>query len=421
MGVSSTVVQTPLLGRPETRLRGRWLNIARVSTIAVALASIALFCLMFPAIVAFLETPCADGNCPLTPAQAQTLGALGLTTGNYALFNMVILFIEGVPALLVAVIIFWRRSDDWLALLVALQLANPTDSIVGATGIWQTPEAVLHDFFLVAFYLTFTLFPSGRFVPRWASWFVVAWAVFIFGQLFVSQVDLPGWVVGPLYLIFYANLLFCQIYRYWRASSPVERQQTKWVVLGLVVALVANIAYWQPAAFIPALSQPDSLYSPVVYPIYQLITISIPLSFGVAILRYRLWDIDTIINKALVYGSLTALLGALYVGLIIGLTNLAGILTDTDSQPVALVISTLVIAALFQPVRHRIQSFIDRRFYRKKYDAEKTLAAFSKALRNEVDLEQVRQQFLSIVQETMQPTQVSLWLRQSEREQRPLP
>ena len=131
--------------------------------------------------------------------------------------------------------------------------------------------------------------------------------------------------------------------------------------------------------------------------------------------RSRLWDIDTLINKALVYGLLTGLLGALYAGLIIGLVSLTSAITGaTADEPVALVISTLAIAALFQPVRHRIQAIIDRRFYRRKYDAEKTLAAFSATLRQEVDLEELRAHLQAVVQETMQPAHVSLWLRAPE-------
>ena len=136
-------------------------------------------------------------------------------------------------------------------------------------------------------------------------------------------------------------------------------------------------------------------------------------------LRSHLWDIDTLINKAMVYGSLTGLLGTLYAGLIIGLESLAGLFGGMAAQnPVALVVSTLAIFALFLPARRRIQSFIDRRFYRKKYDAEQTLAAFSASLRQEVDLEQLREQLLAAVQETMQPAHVSLWLRQPERSPR---
>jgi hypothetical protein len=139
-----------------------------------------------------------------------------------------------------------------------------------------------------------------------------------------------------------------------------------------------------------------------------VVQVCLPLSLGIAILRSRLWDIDVIINKTLVYGGLSVLLGALYAGLIIGLESLAGLFGgQAASNPLVLVISTLVIAALFLPVRGRIQNVIDRRFYRRKYDAEKTLASFSATLQSEVDLQDLHAHLLAVVQETMQPAHVS--------------
>jgi hypothetical protein len=144
------------------------------------------------------------------------------------------------------------------------------------------------------------------------------------------------------------------------------------------------------------------------------------LSVSIPILRYRLWDIDVLINRMLVYGSLTALLVGLYVGLILALQALVRAVTGSLAQsPLVIVASTLVIAALFQPLRHRLQTIIDRRFYRRKYDAAKVLAAFSATLRNEVDLEQLREQLVAVVQETMQPAHVSLWMRQPRKAQTP--
>jgi hypothetical protein len=153
----------------------------------------------------------------------------------------------------------------------------------------------------------------------------------------------------------------------------------------------------------------------ILIPIGNVVPILIPLSFGFAILRSRLWDIDIIIHRTLVYGTLTVLLAMVYFGGVIGLHSLVHRLTgQVLDSPLVIVGSTLLIAALFQPLRHRIQNTIDRRFYRRKYDAVRTLEAFSADLRNEVDLNTLTEHLVAVVQETMQPTHISLWLRNPE-------
>ena len=192
------------------------------------------------------------------------------------------------------------------------------------------------------------------------------------------------------------------IVRFRRAKGD-ERLQLKWLAYGTFLSLliiVAIIVYIFTSVDI----------GPFASTLFYIPVLSITISAGIAILRYRLYNIDILINRTLVYGALTALLI---------LQSLVGVFGGKISQtPLVIVGSTLVIAALFQPLRRRIQQVIDRRFYRRKYDAAKTVEAFSATLRNELDLSQLREHLITVVQETMQPTYVSLWLRQPERDKK---
>src|SRR6266699_4085421 len=189
------------------------------------------------------------------------------------------------------------------------------------------------------------------------------------------------------------------------------------VALG-VLAVFALLVSFFLTLLVPSLNQSGSLYQ-LLFNIdtgISPLNFLLPLCFGIAILRYRLWDIDVLINRKLVYGTLTVLLTGVYISLIIGLSALLRGLINQGSG-LAIVLSTLAIYVLFQPLRRRLQAIIDRRFYRSKYDAAKTMAAFSATLRQEVDLDQLRKQLLAVVQETMQPAHVFLWLRPPEREE----
>jgi hypothetical protein len=183
-----------------------------------------------------------------------------------------------------------------------------------------------------------------------------------------------------------------------RGATGVERQQMKLFVYGVTVALIITTV----SIF--------TGWNGVVGDVASVALSLVPITVGAAILRYRLYDIDLIINRTLVYGSLTLTLGALYVGGVIGLEALFRAVTGQRSD-LAVAVATLGVAALFNPWRRRIQAFIDRRFYRHKYDATRTLASFAARLRDEVDLDQLTGDLLAAAQETLQPVSSSLWVR----------
>jgi len=188
----------------------------------------------------------------------------------------------------------------------------------------------------------------------------------------------------------------------------VERQQIKW----FAYAAAATVSSSTLAHIIPGVIDTPLWFERAGFVLNVVFVPAIPVSVGIAILRYRLYDIDRIINRTLVYGALSVTLALLYLGGVT-LTQIAfGALTGRGDLPqFAIVASTLAIAALFNPLRHRIQSFIDKRFYRKKYDARKTLESFSAKLRDETDLDALSEDLVEVARETMQPTHASLWLR----------
>jgi len=354
---------------------------------------------------------------PISPARMES--PVGLSLDFYARYNVLLTFIFLFVSLAVGTVIFWRRSQDRVALLASFALilfpiTVNNVNLVTLPPAWQLPVQCLQFLGQVCAGLFFYLFPSGHFVPRWLRWVAIAliayWVVDIFLPASLFSDSLLGFA---LFLGLEASQVGVQVYRYRRVSTLLQRQQTKWVIFGITVGLggvlVEFVVVYVPLIFVSSIHI-GALAWMLFFTIQAFLTLLFPLSIGIAMLRSRLWDIDRLINRTLVYGTLTASLALLYFGLIFALQSLfQGVFKQNNA--VAIVVSTLVIYALFQPLRHRIQQFIDRRFYRSKYDAAKTLEAFSATLRNEVDLGQLREHLLNVVQETMQPAHVSLWLR----------
>ena len=290
---------------------------------------------------------------------------------------------------------------------------------------WLSTWLFVPALFCIPVYL-FLLFPDGRLVSR--RWRPVAWlagagllATTVGSALSPGRLDGPPFetIENPAglagggealnvttvlgYWLTLASILLAGVslvLRFRRADGP-ERQQLKWFASAAALFAATTIVY---TFFLAGVAEQAGQISTL------LAFAGIPIAVGVAILRHRLYDIDVVINRTLVYGSLTIMLVALYFGGIVVLQRVFVVLTGQQST-LAVVTSTLAIAALFNPLRRRIQSLVDRRFYRSKYDARKTLEAFSAKLRDETDLQTLNNDLVGVVAETMQPAHVSLWLR----------
>ncbi|HXZ04473.1 MAG TPA: hypothetical protein VEH81_06540, partial [Ktedonobacteraceae bacterium] len=368
---------------PEMSLHGSGLLIARIAWIVLTLIILTLNIVMIPRYYAALLAHCTPGpECyaiSLNVYDRLLLHQFGISRGFVAAWQVMLDAVSVLVCCALGTLIFWRKSSDRMALFCAFMLVLFGGA--GYTGILQDTLAPLSTAWFVligtldllgqcSFMIFFFLFPGGRFVPYWTRWLVPCVVLYWIYNIFIyGQFSLYFWT----YLVFF-TLLLCivgaQVYRYRRVSATRERQQTKWVVFGFSIGIVGFIIVLIVGnVFIPpALHQSSVIKDLVAGTLIYGFLLLIPISIAVAILRSRLYDIDVIINKALVYGSLTVLLAAAYFGLVLGLQAMFGGLLHMTNT-IALVVSTVVIYALFLPLRRRIQNIIDRRFYRRKYDA----------------------------------------------------
>lgn len=409
--------------RRETILRGGVLRVAQLGWLAVTLLVIGLHFLGLPALYRQLSHVCPvpDVTCEElsqpSSSQAAELAAAGVSLEEFAAFLTSVELIMLAIWIGTGVVIFLLRSNDWMALIVSLMLIvfSSATFISGslsaaalaypALSFAVAALAILGELLITAFFL---LFPNGRLVPRWLWWLIP------FRGLTATLDYVPAFTRSPaseylstLFLLPAVILMLgVQVYRYRTLSTQRERYQTRWVLFGVVTGLGAFVAivvlamvtgFWQ------------SVWAILAWTTMNVIATLIPITFAIAILRSNLWDIDIVIRRTTVYAILTALLAAVYFGSVIVLQRLLAPLTG-ESTP-AIVLSTLLIAALFLPLRRRIQDMIDRRFFRKKYDAEKVMEHFATTIRDETDLDELTAELIRVIQETMQPKHVSLWLK----------
>ena len=312
-------------------------------------------------------------------------------------------------------------------------LARPDSLPAGQAFAWVSSWLVFFTIGLSV--LSILLFPTGR-PPsrrwRWVTWLTVAFVLVgaVSGAFSSGPVEGLGPIRNPLGMEGFSNFsnsillnmvalvlvvvaalsVFVRLHR----ATGIERQQIKWFAYATAAAVMGLVL----AEIIPDVIDVPLWFERIGNAIFLLLIPAIPISMGIAILRYRLYDIDIIINRTLVYGALTVLLAAGYVATIMAFQGIGSLVFQVPFRAVfgqkstlATIAATLAIAALFNPLRRRIQGFVDRRFYRRKYDAAKTLEGFSMKLRDEAELEALSDDLVGVVRETMQPVHVSLWLR----------
>nr|MDQ3376967.1 hypothetical protein [Actinomycetota bacterium] len=386
--------------------QGRWLLAVRVAWVMVLLLALAITAASAPILFEQYATLCfrASGSCleraQLTPEGLRELEKLGFSLGTYAALEVGVGTLSKLVWVAVGALVFVLRSGDRMALLVAFFLiafgtatfaSDSVDVLVSSHSAWWFPARglqVLGEVLTVLFFLTF---PDGKFVPRWTPLLGVAFLAFqipvdLFPDIYTGSPSLET-AQSLVFICFVLGMIGSQVYRYRSVSRPDQRRQTKWVVFGTALALSLLLALLAPLfLFLPGVAEASPFVLLLIGYVIPVVMLLIPLSVGMAMLRSGLFDIDLVINRTLVYGALTASLILVYAGSVVsfqyGFRSVSG-----GSSQLAIVASTLTIAALFSPLRRRIQGFIDRRFYRKKYDAMKTLAAFSSRLRDETDLE----------------------------------
>lgn len=403
---------------PDTRLRGRWRLLVQVACATVAGLALALFLIGLPGNFTFWQTVCPSRPCvsgQVGPIGAQTLHDLGLSLSIYAayllLLNVVLVSVFTACALLIVI----RKPDDWLALFVAVMLISFgtitfSDTMAGLTelhpGLWWLAR-FLAWFGDVAIMIFFFTFPNGQFAPRWTRFSLVGWGAMQGCRLFFPNTifDLQHSAL-PLYnLLFPAGVvtgLFAQIYHYRRVSGPAQRQQTKWVVFSVAIALGGFLLVNLPFRLLQ--SEQHLLGLLTLSTIQALFILLIPLSIAVAVLRYRLWDIDPIINRTLVYGALTVSVIGLYVVIVGAL----GMVFQAHGNFFISMLATGIAAVLFEPLRTRLQRGVNRLIYGERDDPYAVIARLGQRLESTLEAEAVLPTIVETVAQALKLPYVAL-------------
>ena len=394
------------------RLNGFWLLIMRIAWLALIIPSLGLFLFGLPRYYTQLQKPCVDvTTCNIAGAMTakglQSLAALGFSTSGYAAFNTIFWTIIVAIWSGIALLIFLRGSNEWFALLTAFFLVLftllPTASALSISyPAFTVPIILMGLAGQIAQWLFLLLFPNGRLVARWMGVlipFTILQAVLFVAPptWLLSTNNVPGWFNGLLALITDGGIIVSQVYRYRRVSTTVERQQTKWVAFGITIVAAGSFLFgFLFTTVFPAVDQSDSAYS-LFQLVYPLLLLLIPISIGIAILRYRLWDIDIIINRTLVYGLLTAFVVGFYI-LVVGYLGAA---FRTGSNLLISLIATGLVAVLVQPLRNALQRGVNRLVYGLRDEPYVALSRLGQRLKTTLEPDAVLSTIVVTVRETL--------------------
>lgn len=426
-------------GAAAVRLDEHWLWLAWLAWVAVAGLTVGIFVASVAVVLAQAQALCPTAACAasqLTPDQlralqqhdvtpsvyvglTQALGQFGLTFGQYVRFSVALDIVGALVYAVVAVLILWRKSNDLLGLFISLTLltfgvaAYPVVStaLAQASPRWWLPTAFVVFLGTVSIVLFFMVFPDGRLVPRWMRWVALVWiGVAIPAYLAPPQLPLNGnnWPFA-LKVGILATLLgltvYGQVYRYRQVSNARQRMQTKWIVFGIVVALLTQVgvnlalAVQSPGLATYSVNELTALL--IGNTVARLSFLVVPVTIGIAVLRHQLFDIDLIIKRTLVYSVLLATLVTLYE---IGATVFERVLVALTGQSslAADVAVAFFVGSLAEPLRVRIQRGINRLVFPRKYEADRRIEAFSKQLRRELDVETMSEQVEEEIKERIE-------------------
>ncbi|MDQ6695441.1 MAG: histidine kinase [Chloroflexota bacterium] len=408
-------------------LRGPTLAMARVLWFVLVGLVLLLFTLNIPVYSAFLHLLTAQGDQQseqLSSVGLRTLQSLGLSLDFYAAYRILVSTFYLLGFLSVAAVLFWRKPENRLALLASFTLVMfPFGNIYPGLAL-PLPQSLFFHLLghlgEAGLSLVFYLFPDGRFVPSWTRWLMTGW-IMRAGLLIYTEVA-PGdrlpsgflayllTVNAWLFPVMLATLVGAQVHRYRRVSTGLQRQQSKWVVFGVTFAAAGTLSLVFLLTAFYTLFQPGTALYFVTWAAFAFVLLSLPLSLGVAILRYRLWDIDLLINRTLVYALLTSAIVALYV-LVVGLL---GALLQAQGSMLVSVLVTGFVAVLFQPLRECLQNGVNRLMYGERDTPYTSLARLGERLEASLTPETVLATIVETVAQALRLPYAAITLKQGD-------